>query len=85
VHTKPNDSVSTGLILYDFKFDIPEAAGVTSDDVGLELDWYLDWSINDNFILSFLAAVADPGDAVQQLSGRDETFYYGMIFASYSF
>jgi hypothetical protein len=85
VHTKPNDSVSTGLILFDFQFDIPESAGVTSDQVGLELDWYLDWTINDNFILSFVAAVADPDDAIQQLSGRDDTFYYGMIFASYSF
>jgi hypothetical protein len=85
VHTTPNDAVSTGLILYDFRLDIPESAGVTSDKVATELDWYLDWSINDNFILSFIAAVADPKDAVEQSSGRDDTFYYGMIFASYSF
>jgi hypothetical protein len=85
VHTKPNDAVSTGLILFDFRLDIPESAGVTSDEVATELDWYLDWSLNDNLVLSFVAAVADPGEAVEQSSGRDDTFYYGMIFASYSF
>jgi hypothetical protein len=85
VHTTPNDAVSSGLILYDFRLDIPESAGVTSDKVAIELDWYLDWSINDNFILSFVAAAADPKEAVEQSSGRTDTFYYGMIFASYSF
>ena len=41
---------------------------MTSDDVALELDWYMDWTVNDNFMLSFVAAVAEPGDAVEQSS-----------------
>jgi hypothetical protein len=85
VHTKPNDSISTGLIFWDFVLDQPASAGVTSDDVALELDWYLDWSINDNFTMSFVAAIAEPGDAVEQSSGRTDTFIYGMIFAAYSY
>src|SRR4030095_14103607 len=69
VHTTPNDSIGTGLILYDFKADQPTTlgAGVTSDDIGTELDWYMDWTLNDHFIISFVAAVADPGKAVEQL------------------
>jgi hypothetical protein len=51
----------------------------------MEIDWYLDWTINDHFILSFVAAAAEPGDAVEQSSGRTDTFWYGMIFAAYSF
>ena len=58
---------------------------MTSDKVAKELDWYMDWSVNDNFTLSFIAAVADPGSAVKQSSGRDDTFIYGMIFAAYSY
>lgn len=85
VHTKPNDAISTGLMLFDFVLDQPASAGVTSDDVALELDWYMDWTVNDNFIVSFVAAIAEPGDAVEQSSGRTDTFYYGMIFAAYSF
>jgi len=85
VHTKPTDSIGTGLIFYDFLLDEPASAGVTSDKVAYELDWYMDWSVNDNFIFSFVAAVADPKEAVKQSSGRTDTFYYGMIYLAYSF
>ena len=85
LHVTPNEAISTGLIFYDFQLDNVESAGVTSDDVAYELDWYMDWSVNDNIIISFVAAVADPGDAVEQSSGRTDTFLYGMIFAAYSF
>lgn len=87
VHTKPSEAISTGLILYDFLLDQPASFGsqVTSDAVAQELDWYMDWTVNDNFIVSFVAAVADPGKAVEQSSGRSDTFIYGMIFAAYSY
>jgi hypothetical protein len=87
VHTSPSESISTGLIFYDFQLDVPGTLGaqVTSDEVALELDWYMDWSINDNWTFSFVAAIAEPGDAIEQSSGRTDTFYYGMIFAAYSY
>ena len=87
LHVAPNDAISTGLIFYDFQLDHPASFGplVTSDDVGHELDWYMDWTANDNFIVSFVAAVAEPGDAIEQSSGRTDTFWYGMIFVAYSY
>jgi hypothetical protein len=85
LHTQPTESISTGLMFFDFLLDNPASAGVTSDKVAYELDWYADWSVNDNFIVSFIAAVADPKEAVEQSSGRTDTFVYGMIFAAYSF
>jgi len=87
VHTTPTESISTGLIFFDFLLDQPASFGpqVTSDAVAYELDWYMDWTINDNFIISFVAAIADPGEAVEQSSGRTDTFVYGMIFAAYSY
>jgi hypothetical protein len=45
----------------------------------------MDWSVNDNFVMSFVAALAEPGDAVEASSGRTDTFLYGMIFVAYSF
>jgi hypothetical protein len=85
VHTQPSEAIATGLIFYDFLLDNPAAAGVTSDKVATELDWYMDWSVNDHFVLSFVAAVAEPGAATEQSSGRTDTFWYGMLFAAYSF
>jgi hypothetical protein len=85
VHAKPTDAIGTGLILFDFKLDNTESAGVTSDNLATELDWYMDWTMNDNFTLSFVAAYAHPGQAVEQGFGRDEDFYYGMIYVAYSY
>ena len=85
LHTKPSESISTGLIFLDFTLDNIESAGVTSDDLATELDWYTDWTLNDNFTFSFVAAYATPGDAVEESFGRDEDFFYGMIYASYTY
>ena len=84
---KPTESISTGLIFLDFSLDHPESFDplVTSSDIGIELDWYTDWAINDNFTMSFVLAAAEPGDAIEQSNGRTDTFIYGMIFAAYSF
>ena len=79
---KPSEAIGTGLMFYDFLADEPARLGVTSDDVALELDWYMDWNVNDNFTVSFVAAFADPGDAVEQSSGRDDTFVCGMAYVT---
>ena len=84
VHVTPRESISTGLILWDFTLD-KTATPTSSDKVATELDWYMDWSVNDNLLVSFVVAYADPGAAVQQSSGRTDSFSYGMVFAAYSF
>jgi hypothetical protein len=85
VTLKPSESVGTGFMLYDFRLDKPASAGVTSDAVAKELDWYMDWSVNNNFVVSFVLAYADPGAAVQQSSGRTDAFFYGMVYAAYKY
>jgi hypothetical protein len=85
VHTKPTESISTGLILYEFKLDDIASAGVTSDDLATELDWYMDWALNDNFAVSFVAAYATPGDAVEEAFDRTEDMWYGMVYVSYTY
>ena len=84
VHTKPSDSIGTGLILYDFKSD-QEVPGSTSKDLATELDWYMDWTVNDNFTLSFVAAFASPGRAVKDVFDRQDDFWYGMFYVAYSY
>lgn len=87
LHVKPTESISTGLIFLDFSLDHPESFDptITSSDAGQELDWYMDWSVTSNFIVSFVAAVGKPGEAVEQSTGRTGNFTYGMIFGAYSF
>ncbi len=87
VHFTPNDSISGGEILYKFLADQPKsyAPGVTSADLALEADTYVDWKINRTFTASVVVAFADPQQAVQQTSGRTKTFKYGMVFLAYSY
>lgn len=86
VHVKPAESVSGGLIGYAFKLDkLPAGGLVTSKDVATELDAYTDWSVNGNFIISFVAAYAHPQTAATQAYNRTSNFTYGMIYVAYSY
>jgi hypothetical protein len=87
LHLAPNDAIGTGLICYKLQADEVGAvgAGVTSSDVGIELDWYMDWKLNRNFTLSLVGAFLDPGDLVAQAFERTETFTYGMAYLAYSY
>ncbi|HVH55682.1 MAG TPA: hypothetical protein VM791_05490 [Vicinamibacterales bacterium] len=87
VHVTPLESLSGGLLFFDFLLDDPQAAGpeVTASDVAFEIDAYAEWELNGNFTLSFIGAFADPGKAVQQSSGRTKNFSYGMAYVAYSF
>ena len=88
LHAKPTEAISTGLIFFDFLLDHPESFGplVTSDDVahGARLVHGLDASTTTSSSASWPQS-RSPGDAVEQSSGRTDTFFYGMIFAAYSF
>ena len=87
LHVTPSESVSGGLIAYDFLLDQPAAfaPGVTSDDVAYELDAYADWKMNSNFTTSFVLAYADPGDAVKESLGLTQSLKYGMVYVSYAY
>jgi hypothetical protein len=86
VHATPTETISSGLIFFDFLQDQPSRFGaITADQVARELDWYMDWKVNANFVLSFVAAVAKPGEVVELSSGRTDNFVFGMLFAAYSF
>jgi len=84
---EPADDLTTGLIGYVFRLDQPGSyrAGVTSRNLATELDWYADWSLNDNFTVSIVAALGHPQEAVEQGVGRTKDFKYGMVYVSYTY
>ena len=87
LHLAPNDAIGTGLILYKLLADKAAAVGptVTSRDVAVELDWYMDWKVNKNFTFSFVGACANPGKLVEQAYDRTKNFAYGMVYLAYSY
>ena len=87
LNTKPTDRISTGLIYFDYALDQPGSyqGGVVSNDLGKELDWYLDWRVSKLFTFSFVLARAKPGTAVKQAFNRSKDFKYGMIYLAFSY
>jgi hypothetical protein len=87
VHLTPGESVGTGLIGYVFRLDQPAtfAPGVTSKSIANELDAYLDWKVNGNFTISWVAAFAHPQEAAAEGFGRTSNFTYGMMYVAYSY
>jgi hypothetical protein len=87
VHVQPSDAIGGGVIYFNFLLDQPQAVAptVTEKDVANEIDFYTDWKVTGNFTLSFVLAFANPGTAVQQETGRTESFRYGMVYIGYSF
>jgi hypothetical protein len=87
VHVTPIEAIGTGLLFFDFGLDQPATfgEGVTDEDVAFEVDWYMDWKLNQNFTLSFVAAFANPGPAFEQAFDRTKNFTYGMVYVAYAF
>ena len=86
LHLSPTTSVSTGLVYYDFKLDQPGSyqGGVQSNDLATEINWYMDWSINDYFSVSLVGARNWPGAAVEEAFDRSDAFLYGMIYVIFN-
>ena len=87
LHLAPSERIGTGLIFYKFLADKASAVGpqVTSSDVAVELDWYMDFKLNKNFTASFVGAFANPGKLVEQAYDRTKNFSYGMVYLAYSY
>jgi len=87
VNVEATDSIDAGAIFYDFRLDQLALlrAKVTDKHAANELDGYVDWNVNNNFLVSFVLAFASPGKAVEQATGRTQRFTYGMVYVSYHF
>jgi len=86
-HFTPSKVLDAGVIYYNFKIDQPGSygPGVTSKAALTEFDAYTDWKVNSNFTVSLVGAFANPGQAVQQLTGRTKNFGYAMVYVGYSY
>ena len=86
-HVTPTDKVGGGLIFYDFRIAQPTSYGptVTGNHAAFEGDLYVDWKATKNVLVSVVTAFANPGLAVQQLTGRTKNFAYGMLYVAYSY
>ena len=82
LHTDPTSRIGTGLIWFDFSLDQPGSyeGGVQSDELGQEINWYMDWAFHRMFTLSLVLARTEPGRAVEEAFERTKPFKYAMVY-----
>ena len=61
------------------------SGGVVSDDLGSEINWYMDWKAMDWLNVSFVLARTNPGRAVEEAFGRSKDFKYAMVYLGFSY
>ena len=78
----PTETIRTGLLYFQYRLNERGSyeGGVSSDDLGEEVNFHLDWKFHRNWSTSFVLARNEPGSAVEEAFGRSEAFNYGMIY-----
>ena len=87
LHTNPTARIGTGLIYFDFSLDQPGSyqGGVQSDELGQEINWYMDWDVHRMFTLSLVLARTEPGRAVEEAFNRTKPFKYAMVYLFFNY
>lgn len=82
-----NEKVGIGAIYYRFDLDKKDYFGtpVTSKKFADEINFYVDWEVDDNLSVGALAGVAFPGSAAKQAFGSNDNIYLLQAFAIVSF
>lgn len=86
IKAQPNDAVTLNFLYYNFTLDEPGslAPGVTDDDWGDEIDFAIDWAVNDEVYLIGVVGTLFPGQAAKQFTGGEDDWVYTMLYASYA-
>jgi len=85
LNVKPIESVSANRFYFKFRLDDAAASGVASRDFAEEWNLTLDWTATDYLTISAVAAYVDPDKGAREYTGGDDSWAYGMLYASVSF
>lgn len=76
LNVKPADSLSTGLIYFNFSLDKGNYGGssVKSKSFANEVDLYADWSVNDHLYMGAVGGIGFAGAAAKQAFGNNDVY-----------
>jgi len=83
----PTDAVGVGAIYYHFDLDKKNFFGLplTSKDFADEINFYVDWTVNDNVYVSAVAGAAFPDSGAKQIFGDNDDIYLFETFVIVNF
>jgi hypothetical protein len=85
VNASPTKDISINLFYYNFELDDAAGFGVSDDSLADEWNLMVDWTVNELFAVSLVAAIASPDDGAEQAFGGDDDWTYGMMYFTYAF
>jgi hypothetical protein len=80
----PAESLALNALYYRFTLDRPVSFGALSDDWGDELDFTVDWQVDDRVSLTGVIGALRPGDGAEQIVGGGRDWLHAMLLVSYS-
>ena len=85
VKLQPKKTITVNAMLYQFTLDQPASFGVTSKDWGNELNFTVDWTVNDHVTVTGVIAELFPGDGAKQFVGGGPTdnWAHAMLYIYY--
>jgi len=85
VTLQPKEAITLNALLYQFTLDRPASFGVLSNDWGNELDFTIEWEVNEHVSVIGVLAELFPGDAAKQYVGGGPTddWFHTMIYIAY--
>ena len=85
VSADPTDSIHVNFFYYHNELDNSGGFGVQSDDFADEYNITIDWTLVDYLALSLVGAYVNPDDGAEEFTGGDDDWFYGMVYANFSF
>jgi len=80
----PNDSVTFDVMYYAFTLDQPASVGATSAAWGDELNFTVDWEVDERVSVTGVLGLLRPGDAAEEIVGGGSDWIHAMLLVSYS-
>jgi hypothetical protein len=81
---QPSKELTLNLLYYDFTIDQPASLGITSDDWGDEVNFAVDWHVNDHLYVMGVLAALFPGKGAEQWTGGNDDWVHSMLYVTYS-
>ena len=76
-----------GIAYFDYALEEPRALdpGLTTNDIGKELDLWAEWQVHDYWSFYFVVARMQPGQVVKQVFDRQSDFKYAMVYLNFAY
>jgi hypothetical protein len=80
----PTERITVDAMYYRFALDQPASFGAASSDWGDELNFTVDWQVDERVSVTGVLAVLWPGAGAEQIVGGSSDWIHTMLLVSYS-